>query len=38
MGVRINPFRVKEEWTDTGKAQAHFQCSAMTNLMVEEAF
>ena len=24
MGVRVNPFRVKEEWIDNGKAQAHF--------------
>ena len=38
MGVRVNPFRVKEEWIDNGKAQAHFQCSAQNNQMVEEAF
>ena len=38
MGVRINPFRVKEEWIDNGKAEAHYQCSAMTNASVEEAF
>ena len=31
MGVRINPFKVKEEWIDSGKAKAHYQCSAMTN-------
>ena len=38
MGSRVNPYRVKEEWIDSGKAACHFQASAMTNQSVEEAF
>ena len=38
MGSRVNPYRVKEEWIDSGKASCHYQASAMTNQSVEEAF
>ena len=38
MGSRVNPYRVKEEWIDSGKASCHFQASAITNQSVEEAF
>ena len=29
---------MREEWINGGNADAHFQCSALTNASVEEAF
>ena len=38
LGSRVNPYQVREEWINAGNADAHFQCSALTNASVEEAF